>query len=103
MIIFICRPGAAKMKSSISLKCRKQANTGFWPGGPQSSANTASAKYIVNHADGSSVLFVDQSTDGGQWNEIGEYLLSGRSLFRYYQRSGRTRARSWPTGSGLWR
>ena len=29
----------------------------------------------MNHASGSSALPVDQSTDGGQWNEIGEFYF----------------------------
>jgi PKD repeat protein len=40
---------------------------------PASLANTAGAKYIVNHDGGSSVVSVNQKEDGGQWNEIGVF------------------------------
>jgi PKD repeat protein len=40
---------------------------------PSSISNTTSAKYTVNYADGSTTVSVDQSANGGQWNEIGQF------------------------------
>ncbi len=42
---------------------------------PESSSNTANAKYTIHHASGSHDVFVDQRTNGGRWNEIGEYYF----------------------------
>ncbi len=45
---------------------------------PESILNTAKARYVVNHAEGSSVLSVYQIENGGRWNEIGVFpFLAG--------------------------
>jgi PKD repeat protein/lysophospholipase L1-like esterase len=46
---------------------------------PASSSNTASAKYTVHHASGTSDVFVNQRTNGAMWNEIGQYYFANGS------------------------
>ena len=42
---------------------------------PASQDMTSSAVYTINHADGNTQVDVDQSQNGGQWNELGEFYL----------------------------
>ena len=45
---------------------------------PESDFNTSVARYVVNHAGGNSIQWVDQKKGGGRWNEIGDYsFLAG--------------------------
>jgi len=45
----------------------------FWPA---SASNTRSARYIINHAAGNSLVYKDQTDNGNNWNELGEYFFN---------------------------
>jgi hypothetical protein len=45
---------------------------GWWPA---ASHHTSNAQYTVNNTAGSSTFIVDQTKDGGQWNEIGQFYF----------------------------
>ena len=46
--------------------------SGWWPA---ASHHTTSARYTVNHSGGSNTFFVDQTKNGGQWNEFGQFYF----------------------------
>jgi PKD repeat protein len=41
-----------------------------------SSSRAADAPYIVNHGGGSETILVDQRSNGGRWNELGEFYFN---------------------------
>ena len=42
---------------------------GWWPAAPN---HTTGAHYTVNHTAGSNTFVIDQTQNGGQWNQIGQ-------------------------------
>ncbi|HQB40057.1 MAG TPA: hypothetical protein PL053_12410, partial [Deltaproteobacteria bacterium] len=45
---------------------------GWWPA---ASHHTKGARYTVNHTTGSNIFIVDQTKNGGQWNEFGQFYF----------------------------
>ncbi len=43
---------------------------------PASSSNTATARYTVTHAGGTTVITLNQKQNGGVWNSLGTYSLT---------------------------
>jgi hypothetical protein len=42
---------------------------------PSSSANASNAPYVVTHANGTTIVRVDQRVNGGIWNKLGEFYF----------------------------
>jgi PKD repeat protein/uncharacterized protein YdeI (BOF family) len=45
----------------------------WWPGAP---TNTTAARYTITHSGGSSLVIQNQTTNGSQWNELGQYFFT---------------------------
>ncbi|MFH1413962.1 MAG: PKD domain-containing protein [Candidatus Omnitrophota bacterium] len=68
--------GSGENKYKFIFKTPFSGNYKVFARWPQAASNTTTVPYIINHSSGSTTVYGDQTANGNQWNQLGEFYFN---------------------------